>query len=143
MAEVQWLTLTEIHRGVEVTVKAPRSAAEAALGSTLLRALETHLGMPRDLKASTDLLAALLREVVVSAGWRPPARVISDPAELDALPIESVVIDADGDAWQRYFTYWWLAGADTKRDSQGLVELCKRLTVVHIPPTRKESTDGQ
>ncbi|WP_029923899.1 hypothetical protein [Nocardia otitidiscaviarum] len=82
-------------------------------------------------------------DALLAAGVRPPVRVISDPAELDALPIESVVIDADGDAWQRYFTYWWLAGADTKRDSQGLVELCKRLTVVHIPPTSKEATDGQ
>ena len=37
-------------------------------------------------------------------GWRPPARVIEDPAELDALPAGSVVMDApypDGDVYRR------------------------------------------
>lgn len=40
---------------------------------------------------------ATIREVaaaILSEGWRPPARVITDPAELDTLPVGSVVLDA-------------------------------------------------
>lgn len=33
-----------------------------------------------------------LADALLAAGWRPPAQVITDPAELDALPIGSVVL---------------------------------------------------
>ncbi|MFR9773095.1 hypothetical protein [Nocardia sp. SC052] len=35
--------------------------------------------------------AGAFADAVIELGWRPPARVITDPAELDTLPIGSVV----------------------------------------------------
>ena len=33
-------------------------------------------------------------DAVIAGGWRPPARVLIDPAELDDLPDGSVIVDA-------------------------------------------------
>lgn len=48
-------------------------------------------------------------DVILAAGWRPPARVITDPAEADALPIGTVVINDGGQVAQRYdgMGGWW------------------------------------
>ena len=35
-------------------------------------------------------------DAAVMAGWRPPSRVITDPAELGEMPIGSVILDALG-----------------------------------------------
>lgn len=63
------------------------------------------------LDGRVDMLAAV--DTLLAAGWRPPARVIEDPAELDALPAGSVVMMT---TWmRRAFVYagggrWWVAG---------------------------------
>jgi hypothetical protein len=33
-------------------------------------------------------------DAVIAGGWRPPARVLIDPADLDGLPAGSVIVDA-------------------------------------------------
>lgn len=73
----------------------PTTQPESALGLAILSVLEDGLGMPTDLKISTDSLAAVLRETVVSLGWRPPAQVIETPEDLDTLPNETVILDAN------------------------------------------------
>lgn len=77
-------------------------------------------------------------DAILAARWRPPARVITEGAHeaLDQLPYESVVIDADGDAWQRYFACWHLAGAAVHRDSRTLLETLGPLTLVYVPTER-------
>ncbi|MBF6213730.1 hypothetical protein IU487_22190 [Nocardia puris] len=49
---------------------------------------------------------------ILRAGWRPPAREITDPAE---LPPGSVVI-RDGVAYQREGDHWSMRGTKTRWD---------------------------
>ncbi|WP_306365351.1 hypothetical protein [Nocardia sp. CC227C] len=115
--ETRWATRTERHAGVDITVHAPRSDAEASLGGTLLRVLEQRLGMPLDLKVPTDLLAALLREAVTFAGWRPPARVVETAEAADALPSCSVllVLSPVPRAFAKDAAGWYAAGPIRER----------------------------
>ena len=46
------------------------------------------------------ILTAMFRdyaESILTAGWRPPARIIETAEELDALPNEAVIRDANGE----------------------------------------------
>lgn len=63
-----------------------------------------HVQDPDDRRAAADALYAL--------GWRPPARVITDPDDLDALPDGSVVL-RDHKAWERDIGVWWHGGITT------------------------------
>lgn len=56
--------------------------------------------------------AACGADSAIAAGWRPPARVITDPAE---LPPGSVVI-RDGVAYQREGDHWSMRGTKTRWD---------------------------
>lgn len=48
-------------------------------------------------------------DAVVAAGWRPPARVITEAADLDALPLGSVCRTdiLGGDVWWRVSDEGW------------------------------------
>jgi hypothetical protein len=35
-------------------------------------------------------------DAVIAAGWRPPPKVVTDPAELDELPDRTTILDALG-----------------------------------------------
>jgi len=50
-------------------------------------------------------------EAAIAAGWRPPSKIINDPAELDNLPDDTVILDALGVSWQLHDNMW--AGAVT------------------------------
>lgn len=50
-----------------------------------------HLILPGPVDLAPSLAKAISADAL-AAGWRPPARVITDPAELDALPQDSVVL---------------------------------------------------
>lgn len=98
-----------------------------------------------------DQLAALIDEhsfqapsyseaaaaAVLAAGWHPPARVITDPAELDALPIHSVALTPSGYPWWLTGRWpipsWSLAG--NHRTSAELLADCRGegVTVLHTP----------
>ncbi|MEV0367545.1 hypothetical protein [Nocardia fusca] len=69
-------------------------------------------------------------------GWRPPARVIEDPAELDALPAGSVVMMT---TWmRRAFVHagggrWWVAGPIRSEISAAEVLDGCAVVVLHAP----------
>ena len=45
-------------------------------------------------------------DAAVVAGWRPPPRLITDPAELGDLPDGAVILDALGASRQRAGSLW-------------------------------------
>jgi hypothetical protein len=45
-------------------------------------------------------------DAVIAGGWRPPARVLTDPAELDGLSGGSVIVDALDVARQLIDSSW-------------------------------------
>ena len=70
---------------------------------------------------------------VLKAGWRPPARVIEDPAELDMLPVGSIVAVGEGVATTRFSDGWYVTGEfwDLRSESDELIERCGAVTVLH------------
>ncbi|WP_327139384.1 hypothetical protein [Nocardia sp. NBC_01327] len=52
-----------------------------------------------------------LADAVIAAGWRPAARVITDPAELDALPAKAAVITPQGWVFQAAAWPNWMPGS--------------------------------
>lgn len=87
-------------------------------------------------------------EVVLDAGWRPPAREITDPAELDTLPIMSIV-RAYGVAHQavpseRAGALEWLKPAGQRTyTSAELLAACRGagVTVLYEPVDEDEGAD--
>lgn len=62
--------------------------------------------------------------------------VSADVARLGQMPLRTVVIDNDGDAWQRNSDEQWRMaghGSDGGRNDRDLLTLFGPLTVVHIP----------
>lgn len=93
------------------TISDPQTPAEGLLGLAILRTLEDALAMPTDLPMPTDSLAAIVRDAVLSAGWRPPAHVVETPEEAEALPARTVVMDSpypEGDVYQRTSDGHWV-----------------------------------
>lgn len=78
-------------------------------------------------------------DYLIEQGWRPPAQVIADPAELDTLPVAAVIL-AGGQAWQGVRTpvgsAWRLAGGSTDRTSKYVLSVFGDATVLHIPPNK-------
>lgn len=72
-------------------------------------------------------------DIVIAAGWRPPVRTLTT-AELDDLPVRSVVLDHEGDPWQRH-SYGWtcVASAGDYAESEDLIVRYGPVTVVHVP----------
>ncbi|MFR9767086.1 hypothetical protein [Nocardia sp. SC052] len=74
---------------------------------------------------------------VYAETWRPSAREITDPTELDALPRGSAVLTRNGRVWQKAVTAateWWPALGNWSRaaTSERLLGL-GIVTVLHIP----------
>jgi hypothetical protein len=51
-----------------------------------------------------------LADALLAAGWRQ-TRTVSSAEELNALPLDSVVINERGDAWQKAGRNWYLTGS--------------------------------
>jgi len=68
-------------------------------------------------------------EAVIAAGWRPPPKVIIDPAELDNLPEDTTILDALGVCRQLHDNLW--AGAVSGSLTAEQVPL--PATVLHTP----------
>ncbi|MGW6121477.1 hypothetical protein ACWFRF_20715 [Nocardia sp. NPDC055165] len=78
-----------------------------------------------------------LAGALLAKGVRPPAQVITDPAQLDALPVDSIVVDHHGAGWQmtdRDYdgTAIW-EYRTTARTSAGLLAAGARVHLVHVP----------
>ncbi|BAD58839.1 hypothetical protein [Nocardia farcinica] len=89
-------------------------------------------GQVRDLAAEVARLRARITEL--EAQQQP--RVITDPEELDELPVGSVVLDAYGDVWALGSEGCKWYAANTDRQGYGSVEVFtpgKPMTVLHIP----------
>ncbi|WP_067505058.1 hypothetical protein [Nocardia puris] len=75
---------------------------------------------------------------ILAAGWRPPARVIADPADLDALPLGSVILAG---TWAAQSTrvddsghvVWCISGSGAQRWSAELLRLHRVVTVLWTP----------
>ncbi|MBW0275024.1 hypothetical protein ATM97_27875 [Nocardia sp. MH4] len=89
--------------------------------------------------------SACAADAVIAAGWRPPAREITDPAELDKLPGRSIVVGTRGThggmAYQ--LTSWdgftnapnWASAYDTE-DRSSSRQVIKRegsVIVLYVP----------
>ena len=68
-------------------------------------------GQPRVLPGDVEKAA----EVIVAAGWRPPARRITDPDDLDALPDLSVILHNEF-AFQRFEGMWTCGPVEYRSD---------------------------
>ena len=76
-------------------------------------------------------MAALL----IDNGYRKP-RTVTTAAELDALPVGSVVLDNEGDVWQHrgYAAYQWCnttGGRNSGLDTSEFAADCLPATVLH------------
>lgn len=85
-----------------------------------------------------------IADFLLATRVRPPAQVITDPAELEKLPMHSIVVDHHGAGWQmtdRDYdgTAIW-EYRTTARSSAELLAEGARTTAVHIPT--EESTDA-
>lgn len=74
---------------------------------------------------------------VIMAGWRPPPRVITDPAELHALPVGSIVFDHANprDAYiKRNGDRWFSTGSSLSATArEALLWGEGRVTVAYVP----------
>lgn len=85
-------------------------------------------------------MLASVADAVLAAGFRPPARVITDPAELSGLPAMSVVVNTrTGTAWQRTDYLSWIS-KNGLLDSRDLFRAPGRLVLIHVP---EEAPDGE
>lgn len=66
---------------------------------------------------------------VLKAGWRPPAQRITDPDDLDALPVRTVIVDDWETVWRRGETSWF--ACDRHPDAPARIVL--PATVLHTP----------
>ena len=57
-------------------------------------------------------------DAAIAAGWRPPATVIVDPAELGELPPGTVIVDALGVPRQMIDNLWAGVASDSLTDQQ-------------------------
>ena len=75
-----------------------------------------------------------IADAVLRAGWRPPVRIITDAADLDALPIGTVVMNDGGQIAQRYDGpgVWWQVLDNDQYDSADLIGT-GHVTVLHEP----------
>ncbi|EOM78048.1 hypothetical protein DW322_11190 [Rhodococcus rhodnii] len=79
-----------------------------------------------------DLIEALdggdyaeIADTILAAGWRPPARVITKREQLDALPVEAVIRDAEDEVLERWEDGWEGVGG-------GYIVILP-VTVIHDP----------
>lgn len=74
-------------------------------------------------------------DMILAAGYRK-ARTIATVEELDALPVGSVILDSDGDAWQRSTSGWTCtdrAFNTVDQPSENLVNILGPATVIWEP----------
>lgn len=96
----------QVDRLCEVMHDAYEEAAAKAGWETQERSRKPWADVPEANKATMRAaVTALLHHLMVNEGLRPPARVVSTVEELEALPLESVVIDGGRDAWQKLRAY--------------------------------------
>lgn len=71
------------------------------------------------------------------AGWRPPAQVITEPAEFDALPEKTAVVIGDY-AFQKFGGWWHGSGGVMPMHSEQLIDMHEgeAATVVWSPTER-------
>lgn len=84
-----------------------------------------------------------IADELLESGWRPPPRVIKTDAELDDLPINTVILSG-GQAWQSFPLLdgmgWQLAGSVNGRTSKYVLRVFGHATVLHIPQPEVGST---
>lgn len=92
----------------------PRDQLARVLDGALARQQSDQSWMPPEgesLCLDGFFVPRALADAVVAAGWRPPLRVIEDRTELEALPVGTIVRDAEGDAARRDDDgYCWSTG---------------------------------
>lgn len=73
------------------------------------------------------------QDVTLVARLVPDTRhVIDKPEDLDELPVDSVVLDDDGNAWQKSSAGTWDYGHNVETTGDFLT-LCGPVTVIHVP----------
>lgn len=104
----------------------------------LAETLDGLLGDRERDTTSREFLATEAADALLADGWRPPARVITDPADLDALPLGSVILAG---TWAAQSTrvddsghvVWCISGSGAQRWSAELLRLHRDVTVLWTP----------
>jgi hypothetical protein len=84
---------------------------------------------------SSSLGTSEIVAAIVAAGYSKP-RTIATVDELDALPVGAVIIDRDGDAWQRERRGWTCTDRalnTSEQPSGALVHVLGPATVLYSP----------
>lgn len=117
---------------------ARRMAIHAADEQPFVGRMRSALTVFADLVENWDTSA--LAHHILAAGWRPPPQVITDPAELDALPPRSVVIDGCEDEilCRTQEGNWAEFGSDIMCTSAGVY---LPATILYVPT--EEARDGE
>lgn len=102
---------------------------------TLAELIDQHPTIP-------SRYAPQIADRVIAAGWRPPAREITDPDKLDALPGRSIVVGRNDEAWQltshevvpHFAAYWGSPYLFSDRlSSRQLLGKVHAVTVLYVP----------
>lgn len=93
---------------------------------TLAELIDQHPTIP-------SRYAPQIADRVIAAGWRPPAREITDPAELDELAGRPVVLDSWGEAWQRIHGNWRHISGRICAPDELVLNFGPKFTVLNVP----------
>ena len=66
-------------------------------------------------------------DALLAAGYRKP-RTITTPEELDALPVGSIILDVENDAWQKMTSGSWSCADQVNGSPSGYLAA----TVLHV-----------
>lgn len=117
----------ETEKGIRLFDDPARKApvADQTPREELAEIIKRETGMSYTSKTAADR--------IIAEGWRPPARVIEDPVELDMLPVGSIVAVGEGVATTRFSDGWYVTGEywDLRSESDELIERCGAVTVLH------------
>lgn len=90
-----------------------------------------------------------LADAAIASGWRPPARMITDPVELDTLPAKAAVITPQG--WVFQAAAWRPSTSGTKRWAQAfdvtsvtadyVIGCADSVTVLWTPQPKEEAPE--
>ncbi|OMC00895.1 hypothetical protein A5733_03390 [Mycobacterium sp. NS-7484] len=104
--------------------------------------LDSELGNPDRDTASREFLSRCAADAILAAGFRPPAREITDYAEFTNLPVGAVVMGTDTrTVWQRVTDGWLWVGHNIPAYHYEVFRDDKSVTVLYVPT--EEATDGE
>ncbi|WP_280499375.1 hypothetical protein [Nocardia cyriacigeorgica] len=109
---------------------------------TIRDQLAAIIRAPRGHTNEAGGLHAAIADAILAAGWRPPARVITDPDEAEELPDGTVILVAGETVAARISgvggvlgRWWQVLDGDAIDTAEELMQLsdAESVTVLHVP----------